>query len=220
MARGEIGGVGSPNIFKCSIRTRIENQLVQTGFKVRDVAVQDNDPSEVGAVVKSWVDDHYKALFLVTDDILAVDVLKMGTDEGWTYEYSNVHGTASLTTGTWHAPFICANISLKTQLRKRYGQGRMFWPVRFENYTDGGVLNATCIAGFQGVIDALTTAFTGSTTTHDLLLVNTHGVLPPKAATASSPARPEIPASWYDVESVKLNTYITTLRSRKAGIGA
>lgn len=220
MAKGTLYGLTDPNVFKCSIRTRIEGQLVQTGFKLRDLAVQDNTPATVGAAVQAWVDDHYKALFLVTDDIVGIDVIKMGSDEGWIHDYSNTHGTASITTGTWHAPFIAVNIGLKTSARKRYGQGRMFWPMRFESWSDGSVLNSTGITAIQGVIDALLDAFSGSVVDHDLVLVNTHPTLPPKVATSTSPARPEIPASWYDVESVKLNTYITTLRSRKVGIGA
>jgi len=116
--------------------------------------------------------------------------------------------------------FVAVNIALKTQRRKRYGQGRMFWPLRDENDVTGDSLITAAVTSFQGVIDALTSLYTGSEVTHDLLLCNAHGVIAPRAAHGSTPARPEIPPSWYDVGAVKLNTAVTMLRSRKVGIGA
>lgn len=219
MAKGTLFGLTDPNVFKVNVRFTIGNEKCQTGFKLRDLATQDNSVQDVIDAVDPWVTNFFKPLLMTADKIDAIDVTKLGSDEGAEKLYVGVTGNIAGSTPQFQPSFIAANIALKTSLRKRYGQGRMFWPLREEGWQDAGFLNAAGIAAFQGAITGLTDAFSGSVITHDLVLVNTHGVLPARAATGSSPARPEIPASWYDVEVVKLNTLVTSLRSRKIGIG-
>lgn len=220
MAQGTWGGGGDPNIWRVAIRFMCGGSQCQTGFKLRDVAVQDNDANEVIAPVDNWVQNFFRPLLLTADQIIAVDATRLGGEEGAELLYPNLFGTSGINPADASASFMAVNVALKTSLRKRYGQGRMFLPFRRDQDADQNFLNNSGIAAFQGAIDGLTTAFTGDPVTHDLLLVNAHGVLPPRAATASSPARPEIPAKWYDVETVKINRTVTALRSRKAGIGA
>ena len=220
MARGTWGGALDQNVFKCNIRFQIGNNHCQTGFKVRDVAVNDNTPEDVSAPVVLWANDHFKNLLLGSDLLVAVDILKLGTDEGFTHNFAaGTVGTMSSGSFSPEPSFLASNISLKTQLRKRYGQGRMFWPVRGEEWVTGDLLNGPGIAAHQGVLDALATAFTGSTTTHDLLLCNAHGPIAARAATTSAPERAAIAPSWYDVESLRLNTTVTSIKSRRIGIG-
>ena len=140
--------------------------------------------------------------------------MRLGGEEGFTKEYTTLTGTLSLVSVSVVPTFMCAQIALKTQRRKRYGQGRMFWPIRDENDFEGDKLTSGAVTRFQGVIDALTTLFTGNPVTHDLLLCNVHPLIEARGT------RPAIPAAWYDVDAVKLNTAVTFLRSRKAGIGA
>jgi hypothetical protein len=213
-------GLTDPNIFKVRIRFQIGQNQCETGFKLRDVATQDNTPATVSATVEPWAHTNFRTLLNSDDTLVAVDVLKMGTDEGHEHLFINEHGTRDDGAGALVPSFLAVNISMKTQLRKRYGQGRMFWPIRAESQVQQDSIAPGAIAGFQGVLDALTGLFTGDPITHDLILVNTHGILPPRAAHGSTPARPEIPASWYDVESFKVNLPLTSLRSRKVGIGA
>jgi hypothetical protein len=221
MARGTWGGLTDPNLFKVAIRFQFANNFKgQTGFKLRDLAVQDNTCESVANAVVPWVNGSFRTLLNQLDTILAVDVIKMGTDEGFTHLFDNTHGTVTVAADVICPSYNAVNIALRTQLRKRYGQGRMFWPVRRDDDINMDTLNAQGLAAQQGALDALMTAFSGSVLTHDLVLVNAHKVIPPRAATASTPARPEIPPSWYDVESVKVNTAITSLRSRKVGIGS
>lgn len=220
MARGTWGGALDPNIYKVSIRWQQGSGLCQTGFKVRDKLVQDNTPETVATTVWTWVNASFRTMLMNADTLLGVDALKLGTDEGFTYTPVNVHGTMNPDQSVWEPGFLCANIALKAQLRKRYGQGRMFWPLRNGDWTTQETLNAVGIAAYQGVIDALVAAFGAANVGNDLGMVNAHGVLPPRAATGSRPARPEIPASWYDVDTVRLTSVVTGLKSRRAGIGA
>lgn len=219
MADGPMTGAGAQNVWRVMIKYKVKDTLCQTGFKLRDVAVNDNDAGEVADAVTPWVHNSFRTLLATADEITAIDVFRIGGEEGIERILTGEFGTSGLPDTTQVPTFLAANVAFKTSRRKRYGQGRVFWPVRNENWVDNDKFNATAIGAYQGAIDALLTAFTGSTVTHDLLLVNSHGILPPRAATATTPARPEIPATWYDVETVKLNTVVTYLRSRKLGIG-
>lgn len=219
MAEGEVLAVGAPTLFKVAIRYKVGDTLNQTGFKLRDLAVNDNDVGDVVDAVVPWVHNSFRTLLHQGDEVIAVDVLEMFSENGIEHLFNGEFGTSNLP-GTAQLPnFLAANIAMKTSKRKRYGQGRMFWPLRNENWIDMEKINATGIGAFQGAIDALVAAFSGSVLTHDLSLVNTHPILAARAATATTPARPEIPAKWYDVETIKLNTVVTGLRSRKLGIG-
>lgn len=207
------------NVFRINVVWRASNQLCQTGFYVREVAFNDNTPEDVVNTVKPWVDDHLRGLILTTDDMVRIDCLKVGTEEGFTFDYVGVHGSLGVAGVAPLPTFICANIALKTQRRKRYGQGRMFWPVRDENMVTGDTLIAAAITTYQGVIDELADLFTGDPVTHDLILCAYHDTIPELPATPSRPARAPIPAHWYDIAALKLNTAVTSMRSRKVGIG-
>lgn len=220
MPSGTIGGALDQHVFRCTVRFRRNNQKMQTGFFVRDVAVNDNSCEDVANVVDGWVTTNFRTLLQNLDPVDAVDVVRLMSEEGFTKEYTGLTGTKSIVAVSVVPTFLAAQIALKTQRRKRYGQGRMFWPLVDENDFTGDSLTSGAVTAFQGVIDALTTLFTGSDLTHDLKLCTAHGVIAPRAAHGSTPARPEIPPTWYDVDAVKLNTAVTMLRSRKVGIGA
>ena len=220
MASGTIGGITDQNVFKVNVLYTANGQHCQTGFKVRDVAVNDNTCETVANSADAWVTGNFRALLLPIDFILATDVVRLHSEEGFRIEHTAMAGT-NAPGDTHYAPtFLSAMVSLKTQRRKRYGQGRMFWPVRDDVMFDRDTLTAGGLANLQGVLDALLALYTGSDLTHDLKLVNAHEIIPPRAATTGSPARLEIPATWYDVEASKLSTALTSLRSRKVGIGA
>lgn len=220
MASGLVGAIGGSALWKVAIRFKIGQENCQTGFKLRDLAVNDNTAEDVVNAVDLWVTNFFRALLLTADQLVAVDAIKIGGEEGSEKLYPNLFGSSGINAADGSASFMAVNVALKTSRRKRYGQGRMFLPFRRDQDADQNFLNNSGIAAFQGAVDGLTDAFSGSVLTHDLALVNVHGILPARAATATTPARPEIPATWYDVETVKINRTVTALRSRKAGIGA
>lgn len=219
MATGTWGGLTDNNIFRVTCAWSQGSGICQTGFKLRDLAVQDNSSEDVANAVDAWFNGTFKTILMNSDKLLFVDVLKMGTTTGFKKLYNNVSGTRNPTITLWGPGFVSVEVALKNSNRARYGQGRMFWPVRGSDYYQFDALTATGIAAFQGIVDDLVDKFSGSVLTHDLVLVNAHGTIPARAASGSRPARPEIPPSWYDVETVHLNTAVTSLRSRKAGIG-
>jgi hypothetical protein len=220
MARGTWGGALDPNIFKVNLLFLLGTSKCQTGFKLRDYGVQDNDPQEVADTVRTTIGDTFRGVLAQTDSFLGVDVLKLGTDEGaWSPQTTQTGGEA-VDAASEEPNFVCCNIALKSEVRKRYGQGRMFIPIVNEAFVSGNVLSATGVSAMQGLVTAIQNNFTGSGATHDLLLVNAHDILPAIGAVGTPGYRAEIPRSWYDVVSIRINSIVTALHSRKAGVGS
>jgi hypothetical protein len=219
MARGTWGGTTDPNIFSVRMLFLLGTSHCQIGFKLRDVGVQDNSAQDVADEVATQLQEPLRAILAQTDSVVGVDVLKMGTDEGGWNPAETTTG-ANLTDTPNELPnFIAANVTLKSEIRKRYGQGRFFLPLVNDNQVNGNVITSTGLANIASFTDQLASHFMGDPLTHDLLLVNAHPLLPARGAPGSPGARPEIPASWYDVVSIRVNTIVTGLRSRKAGVG-
>lgn len=220
MARGTWGGATDPNIFKVTIRYLARNQHCQTGFHLRDVAINDNTEQDVADECAAQLTGTFRQLLAPTDTLEGFDARILGQDTGATNTVVVGSGLAVTDAQKEGPNFIAGCLTLKSEIRKRYGQGRMFLPIASEEWIDNDVFNANGVNQIQQFINALTDHFTGDPVTHDLLMVNAHGILPPRPPTATTPGRPEIPASWYDVTSLRLNTVVTFLRSRKVGVGS
>lgn len=220
MARGTYGGALDPNIFKVNLRFLMGTSKCQTGFKLRDVAVQDNSAQDVADQVNAVLFAAFKFLLTPRDTFEGVDVLKIGTEEGGWQPANAGAGTMGITTLEETPNFLAANISLKSEIRKRYGQGRMFLPFVAEGNMDGNTINANGVNSINGFLAVMTDNFVGSIVNHDLVLVNSH----PAFAGRGAPGQPGYiaprVASWYDVVSLRTNLLVTSLRSRKAGVGS
>lgn len=220
MARGTWGGALDPNIFKVTIRFLLGVQQCQCGFHLRDVGVQDNSEQDVADEVLAQTAASFRNLLKPTDTLLAVDARILGQDTGATADAGNLAGLQPADAGTSEPSFLAAVLTLKSEVRKRYGQGRMFLPCAVEGFVSGDILTVDATNNYATFITALTDHFTGDPVTHDLLMVNAHGTLPARPPSGSYPGRPEIPPSWYDVLSLRMNTIVTHLRSRKVGVGS
>lgn len=219
MARGTWGPGGDNNLFGVRISWMQGTSTMQTGFKLRGATLTTEDADEIADAVEGWVNTSFRTILLLADRVQGIDVVNLVSREGASRSPANMTGAISMAASGRAPSYIAAVVSMKGELRTRYGQGRMFWPVRSEDFSDEEQLNAAGLAAFQGVIDDLTELFTGNTVT-GYNLVNAHGIIPAKAATPTSPQRPEVPASWADVTSLRLNRNTTFLRSRKAGVGS
>lgn len=220
MARGTWGGTLDPNIFRCTIRFRLGTSKCQTGFHLRDVAVNDNTEQDVATQMQTVLRTPFRGLLSDADAIESWDAAILGQDTGYSLPETAGTGTTGHNATTEAPDFMAAVVALKSEIRKRYGQGRMFWPIFAENMIDENVLSAVGISVLTTVVTAFTDNFTGDPVTHDLLLVNAHGLIPQHGAPGLPGYHPEIPPSWYDVLSLRLNTVVTSLRSRKAGVGS
>lgn len=220
MARGTWGGTTDPHIFKVDIHFIRSGQHCQTGFHVRDVAINDNTEQEVADQARTVLWDAFRPLLCTTDTVDFITARILGGDTGAVAAGNSQAGTSTADAAAQVPSFMCALLTLKSEIRKRYGQGRMFMPVVAESQIDTNDASTTLVGGMNTFITAMTDNFTGDPVTHDLLLVNAHGVIPPLAPGPHTAGHPEIPASWYDVVSVRLNTQLTSLRTRKVGHGS
>lgn len=220
MARGTWGGGGDPSIFKINILFLLGTSKCQTGFKVRDKLIQDNTAQEVAEEARTQLQEPFRGLLANTDSILGFDVRKLGSDEGGWAPATNTVGINNIALADELPNFMCANIQLKSEIRRRYGQGRFFLPIIIEDQVTGNVLSVQGVAAMQTFVDVVVDHFDAADVANDLGLVNAHPLLVARGAPGTPGARPEIPASWYDVTSVRVNTIVTALRSRKAGVGS
>lgn len=214
------GTLADHNVFKWSVVWRASNQLCQTGGFLRDMVLDDNSPADVANAIKPWVDTKFKTILLSIDSLVKIDVTKLGSEDGFTYDYVATAGGLGVAGVAPLPTFVTANVALKTNRRKRYGQGRMLWPVRDENMVTGDELIAGAVATYQGIIDDFVSRFVGGPLFTDLHAVAYHDTIPELPARGTRPLRAPIPAHWYDVSVLKLNTFVGSLRSRKVGVGS
>jgi hypothetical protein len=221
MARGTWGS-GGTDIHPLSVRIQFQMGTVlgQTGFKLRDTSLQPADPQEAADDVAVWVSASLVNVFHNTDRILGVDVVDMTTGEGGAHSFANLAGTIGGGLDAVSPSYLQVPVSLKGELRRRYGQGRMLWPVRYETMYDNNLLNATGVAALQGAIDAFQARYLGSGSSSDYTLINVHGQIASKAATPTTPARDAVPPSWYDVTTIRLGRIMSFLRSRHVNVGS
>lgn len=218
MADGGMGGIGDSSVFDIVISWLANGQHCQTGFSVRDVAVNDNDAQDVADAVDPFANGLFKGLLLATDRLLSVDVVKLFSEDSAHIDYVNVAGTNNPGSTTYLPTFIACQIAMKRQARKRYGQGRMFWPIRQDTWVDADQLTGPAITAIQSIIDDLKSKFTGVSA--DLHLVNRTFTVAARPATSTTPARTAITNHWWEVDTLVLKTDVTAIKSRKVGKGS
>lgn len=219
MARGSWGGTGDRHPFKVKISWTNGTNVAQTGFHMRATGVEIGSPQAIADEVADFCNDAFRTLLTVDSRILGVDVVDMVSYEGGSNSPANLTGSVQYIEESMEPDFICNVLTLKGELRTRYGQGRMFLPIAAEAYVARNRLNAAGTAAMQGVVDEMATRYVGGSFA-GYRLINVHGLIPARPATPTRPLRPEVPPTWYDVTSLRLNTNVTFLRSRKSGTGS
>lgn len=211
MATGQWGGALQERIFKITIAWIAALQRCQTGFYLRDVGLNGETPESAANHVATWVQAQFPALLHQEDRLVSVDAMNIVTKQGYAKEFANLPGANG---GERTATFLMVPVSLRGEQRRRYGQGRMLWPVSSELMVNGQELSAAAKNDYIGTAQLLADRYIGNALTHDFRLVNVHDAKPQVGN------RPALPASWYDVTSVRVNTLLSSLRRRKVGQGS
>jgi hypothetical protein len=221
MARGTWGS-GLTDRHPLAVRVSFQMGTVkaQTGFKLRDSSMTPSNPQHCAEDVAAHVTAAWKPLLNGTENFLGVDVLDLTTSEGGSVSFGNLTGQHGEAAGGLLPTYVTVPVSMKGELRKRYGQGRMLWPVRIEQFQDNGQLSVIAVAAYQGILDAMTARYIGDNASSIYRLINTHGVIEAKGATPTRPAQPEVPPSWYDVQTLRLGRTLSFLRSRHVNVGS
>lgn len=213
--RGTWGDGLSTHPLRVRISYTLDGIKAQTGFVLRDQSATPSNPQDCAENVGAFCNASFKTILSFVDRLDGVDVVDLTTGESGGFSFQNVIGSLPQNNANNLPPFITAPVSMKSELRRRYGQGRMLLPVRPEELTFKGDLNGDGVALYNGLIAAFQSEYMATPITKTYRLITVHGVIPARGATATSPARPEVPASWYDVQTLRLNTKLSFLRSRK-----
>ena len=219
MARGQWGSALQEHIFRVKVSFTLGQSKCQTGFYLRDVGVNGQSAQDVAEAVQPWAQTSFRTLLASVDFVTGVDVVRLDNDEGGSVTITAGQGNVGVDAAKLVPSFMMCAISLKGELRKRYGQGRMFWPVRSDEAIQGEELSTGGRTQMQTVLTALTDEFIGNALTTELHLVNAHPALPALDPTPKRAGRPAVPASWYDVTAARINTLLSSVESRKVSVG-
>lgn len=219
MATGPWGGAGNRSIFDVKVQFNLATSRCQFGFTVRDVEGGTPTAQAVIDAVHPWVTTHIKPMLYPVDAVVGVDVVNPATKIGSSYTFANGAGTIGQVAAARVPSLLAVVVSMKGEMRTRYGQGRFFLPVRDEAFIEGETLSGTAVTAYNAALASLEGLFIGDTATTGFRLVNAHKLLPGDRPHTAGEPLPEVPATWYDVVSLRLNTTITALRSRRAGVG-
>lgn len=211
MATGTWGPGAAQRVFRVNIHFIKGGQKCQTGFHLRETGLLDTaDPDDVANAVSPWVTTKFVTLLTSADRVDSLDVENLVTKEGFTIAYPNALGTLN---EAQCPSFLMFPVSIKGNVRRRYGNGRMLWPVMSKTSFDGNTLTAGALALANTVTADLADRFMTGAFTDNLQLVHLHPALPAVGT------RPAIPATWYDATALRINGTVSALRRRKVGVG-
>lgn len=217
MATGTWGGdIGDSRVFHAKIFWLHGGQQCQTGFHLRDMGVAGQTPEDVANAVRDFAVAEFRKLIHTSGELTGVDAVNLVTAEGHQIALT---GQAGLHAGFPAPTGLMVPVSYVGGLRKRYANGRGFWPVGSTETASGNTMTSTALALYGGVVDALEAAFMDDGLTAELRLVHLHAAKPerPKAGGGTLPA---VPATWYDVTAVKVNRVLSWASSRRPGSGS
>lgn len=211
MATGPWGGVLSQRVFRAKILFTRGGQNCQTGFHLRDVGINTLSAEDVATEVADFAVTNFRNILHSSDQIVGVDVENLVSREGHSVSPDAVMGAMA---GYIAPSYLTVAVSLKGSLRRRYGSGRMLWPVSTLTNISGNTLPSDTTATMEAVIDNLESRFIGPSITTSMHLVHLHDdILDPGGAVS-------VPKAWYDITSIRLNRTLSALRSRKVGHGS
>lgn len=217
MAHGPVDG---DRIFRVTLQFQLSQSRCSTRFHVRDAGVQDKGEQDVLDLVVPIADTQFRALLTQQDKLLGVDVVHLATKTGVQHSFGTTAGSIAVGVGNEVPSFNAVTLALKGELRTKYGHGRMFLPVHSDTFIESEQLAAGGVTAINSLITALTDEFVGSPLTHDFVMCNYHAAKGSYTSPTTGVTRPAMPESYYDVVSIRLNTQVTSLGSRKAGRGS
>jgi hypothetical protein len=209
MAQGELAGT---RLYKVTIHGEIEQQKVQFGFHLRETGfVNTTSPGDVLPFLDTWTNSNLRTILATTARIVRAEVLNVQSKDFAQQEYTNRFGTVNEQA---LPSFVACLVSLRSPLRARYRNGRMYWFGLTEGATSGSVIQPTALATIQPVLDAFNAEYLDHALTKSF---NVCVLATPRPANAY---RPAITASWIDCTSTRLSANVTSMGTRRIGRGS
>jgi hypothetical protein len=209
--KGGWGGTFDQRVFRAKVLFTRAGQKCQTGFHLRDVGINTLDPEEVATEVAAWATTSFRTILQSADQITGIDVENLVTREGFSISPANVMGAYG---GTPAPSYLSVTVSLKGSIRRRYGNGRMLWPMAVLTNQSGNVMSNDLAAIYEACIDDMEARFLGPDITTSMHLIHLHDDLKDAGGAVV------VPKQWYDITSLRLNRTFSSLRSRQVGHGS
>lgn len=219
MAKGPWVGTGSASLFRVKLTMVLGASRCQMGFTLRDVAFQGQTAQTAAAEIHTRLQTPLQGILTSADSLVDVDVTHLQEKTGSSVSFGTAVGALNAVAQERQPAFLACVASFKSGFRTRYGTGRMFIPIRYEPWVEGDTLSTAGRTSIEAFLDVLRTNYVGSGVQGEFRLVNAHETLPAARPSKSETPLPEVPAQWYDVESIRLETRLTALRSRRMGVG-
>jgi len=207
MASGVVDALN--RVFRCTTFMSCRGTVMQTSLHLRDTAIPNATAESIHAEYKPWVLGTFLGTLSKQVKIERIAVERLLDGEYYEETIINTVGTQN---DDMAATFLALAVTFKSTSRKRWANNRAFWP-----YT-GPVSNDLSVPGQLGAAQAaaadLMSKFGGVILIGDGKLVAVGAPENPGPVNASNPPR------WTDVEQVRVNPIVSTMRSRKSGVGS
>lgn len=207
MAEGVVDALH--RVFKIIVMMECRLQQIQFSFHLRDTGVPTSTAQNAHDDALEWLNTIYRPCLSSQVAVKRLSAERLITKEYHQTEFAALTGlygeAQKLTTNA-----LC--ISLKSNLRSRHANGRMFWPLGSDPIND-----RANESGFNVIATAA--AATAARWTGIAALTNRKLVVVGAGAPDPVTGAPGAPR-WTDVETVKVNPVVTNLRSRKVGVGS
>lgn len=220
MAHGAVNDVPVQRVFRVNILFELGTSKCSTGFYLRDLGLNGQEPQDVVDAVQPIANVQFRALLLSGDKLTAVDAIRLDNKTGAQHAFSTTAGSVALSAENTMPSFNACTLALRGELRSKQGHGRMFLPARPDTFVSAETINAAGVTAINAFITAMNDEFLDGGVGQELRLCNYHKAKPAYTNSETGTTRPALPESYYDVVSMRLNTTVTPLGSRKVGRGS
>lgn len=219
MAQGTWGGPSEVHPLRVTVKLRLGTSVCQFGFHLRSVV---GDTPDLAGIADGAVTTISPTLVLIlanVDEFTSLIVTDVVTGEGVERPQTGKTGQAGQATAILPS-FTAATVVMKSQIRRRYGQGRFFLPIRGQIHSLNETLSGGGATAVGNLIAAIMGAYGPASVANAPRLINYHKLLPATRPHTGPAPLAEVPASWYDVTSMRVNPTLTALHSRRQGVGS
>lgn len=207
MANGVVDALH--RVFRVTVMMSCRLQQLQFSYHLRDVGIPTSTAEDAHGDAKAWLNTIYRPALSSDVSITRLAVERLIEGSYFAEDFAALPGTGTeqqLIT----SQALC--ISLKSNLRSRHANGRMFWPCMGAPTNDRA--NVVALDRIGTAAAATAARWTGSALLTNRKLVVVGAGVPDPTSGITGPPR------WTDVETVRVNPVITNLRSRKVGVGS
>lgn len=196
-------------VYKFQVFMSIRGSTMQTNFHCRDVLVPNTNPESAHNEVKPWVLGAFRNQLGRNIQITRFATTRLNDGEYFQEDFTATPGLYNVDTTS---SMLALSVALKSNSRSRRANGRMFWPYAGPPEADRAQ---------QGTIDSMNLAAADLLTRFGgLIVVGQMKIVVVGQNPLQVPNGPALPKQWTDVTAIRVNPVVTSLRSRRAGVGS